>query len=119
MLMRVRVPALRERLEDIRAVAEALLRNASPFDTIRCSQALIDRFCNYEWHRNITELRSVLRRLLLQPHGGLLDVCHLDDLISSDESCFGFLPASVRPIPSPNSSSFLVHSLSPQSRSLQ
>lgn len=119
MLMRIRVPALRERVEDIRAVAEALLRNASPFDTIRCSQALIGRFCNYDWPGNITELRSVLRRLLLQPHGGLLDVSHLDDLICSDENYFGFLHASVRPIPPPNGSGSLIHSLSPQSRRLQ
>ncbi len=30
--------------EDIRAISEAFLRNASPFERIRCSQALIDRF---------------------------------------------------------------------------
>ena len=68
MLLRVRVPALRERIEDLRAIAEAFLRNASPFEKIRCSQALIDRFCAYDWPGNVTELRTVLRRLLLQPH---------------------------------------------------
>jgi DNA-binding NtrC family response regulator len=66
LLVRVRVPALRERVEDIRAIAEAFLRNASPFDAIRCSQALIDKFCAYNWPGNINELRSVLRRLLLE-----------------------------------------------------
>ena len=44
LLVRVRVPALRERVEDIRAIAESFLRNASPFETVRCSQALIDKF---------------------------------------------------------------------------
>jgi DNA-binding NtrC family response regulator len=91
MLRRVRVPALRERVEDLRALAEAFLRNTSPFEKIRCSQALIDRFCAYEWPGNVTELRSVLRRLLLQPHTGLLDVRHLAELIYRDESCLGFM----------------------------
>ena len=63
MLMRVRMPALRERVEDIRAIADAFLRNASPLGTVRCSQALIDKFCSYNWPGNITELRAVLRRL--------------------------------------------------------
>jgi two-component system nitrogen regulation response regulator NtrX len=91
LLVRVRVPALRERVEDIRAIAEAFLRNVSPFDAIRCSQALIDKFCAYSWPGNITELRSVLRRLLLEPHNGLLDVRHLADLMCRDESCFSLL----------------------------
>jgi DNA-binding NtrC family response regulator len=91
LLVRVRVPALRERVEDIRAIAEAFLRNASPFKSIRCSQALIDKFCAYNWPGNITELRAVLRRLLLETHNGLLDVRHLADLMCRDESCFSLL----------------------------
>ena len=121
MLLRVRVPALRERVEDLRAMAEAFLRNASPFEKIRCSQALIDRFCAYDWPGNVTELRSVLRRLLLQPHTGLLDVHHLADLIYRDESCFGFMQGT-RPIASPVSSGYSGHCLAepnPESRNLQ
>lgn len=95
-LLRVRVPALRERLEDIRPIAEAFLRNASPFERIRCSQALIDRFCEYDWPGNVTELRSVLRRLLLEPHNGLLDVRLLADLMYRDESCFSLLQGPFR-----------------------
>jgi DNA-binding NtrC family response regulator len=119
MMMRVRVPALRERLEDIRAIAETFLRNASPYDTIRCSQALIDRFCSYDWPGNITELRSVLRRLLLRSHSGLLDVRHLADLICRDESCFRFLPGSTRPMPASSGSGFFLHPPSTESRSRQ
>ena len=90
-LLRVRIPALRERVEDIRPIAESFLRNASPFERIHCSQALIDRFCGYDWPGNVTELRTVLRRLLLEPHTGLLDVHHLADLIYRDETCFALL----------------------------
>jgi sigma-54 dependent transcriptional regulator, acetoin dehydrogenase operon transcriptional activator AcoR len=96
LLLRVRIPALRERVEDIRAIAEAFLRNASPFDAILCSQALIDKFCTYNWPGNITELRFVLRRLLLEAHNGLLDVRHLADLMCRDESCFSLLQGGYR-----------------------
>lgn len=88
MVRRIQLPALRERIEDIRPIAEAFLRNASPFESVRCSQALIDRFCEYYWPGNITELRSILRRLLLESHSGLLDVRQLDDLMCRDQSCF-------------------------------
>lgn len=91
LLLRVRVPALRERVEDIRAIAESFLRNASPLQRVRCSQALIDKFCAYHWPGNVHELQLVLRRLLLEPHNGLLDVRHLADLICRDESCFALL----------------------------
>jgi DNA-binding NtrC family response regulator len=76
-LLHVRVPPLRERLEDLRAIAEAFLCSASPYERICCSQALIDRFCGYDWPGNISELRSVLRRMLLENHHGLLDLRHL------------------------------------------
>jgi DNA-binding NtrC family response regulator len=99
MLLPVRVPALRERLEDIRAIAESFLRNASPFERIRCSQALIDRFCRYDWPGNVAELRSVLRHLLLEPHNGLLDVRHLADLMCRDETCFALLQGGHRCAP--------------------
>jgi len=94
LLVRVRVPALRERVDDIRAIAEAFLRTASPFETTRCSQALIDKFCAYSWPGNITELRAVLRRLVLEAHHGLLDVRHLADLMCRDENCFSLLQGS-------------------------
>jgi len=97
LLLRVRVPALRERVEDIRAIAESLLRDASPLERIRCSQALIDRFCGYDWPGNVAELRSVLRHLLLEPHNGLLDLRHLANLMCRDETCFALLQGGHRP----------------------
>ena len=118
MLLRVRVPALRERVEDLRPIAEAFLRNAAPFEKIRCSQALIDRFCAYDWPGNVTELRSVLRRLLLQPHTGLLDVRHLADLVYRDEGCFGFLQGT-RPVPAQISTGLLSQGASPENRNRQ
>ena len=117
MLLRVRVPALRERLEDIRAIAESFLRNASPFGRIRCSQALIDRFCGYDWPGNVAELRSVLRHLLLEPHNGLLDVRHLADLMCRDETCFALLQGGHRS--APIETAFIHHQPSTEGGSVQ
>jgi two-component system response regulator AtoC/two-component system response regulator HupR/HoxA len=90
-LLPVRMPPLRERIEDIRPIAESFLRNASPFERVHCSQALIDKFCAYQWPGNVTELRSVLRRLLLEAHHGLLDVRHVADLMCRDATCFALM----------------------------
>jgi DNA-binding NtrC family response regulator len=117
LLVRVRVPALRERVEDIRALAEAFLRNAVPLETIRCSQGLIDQFCAYGWPGNIGELHTVLRRLLLEPHRGLLDVRQLADGMGRDESCFAMLQGEYR-VPG-QESGVNPFALSPESRSVQ
>jgi len=117
LLLRIRVPALRERVEDIRSIAETFLHNALPFDRVRCSQALIDRFCAYNWPGNVTELRGVLRRLLLEPHNGLLDVRQLADLMCRDETCFALLQGGHRP---PQlQAGFIFRDSSAASRSLQ
>jgi|GEM_PF-1489819 len=91
LLTRVRVPALRERVEDIRAIAETFIHSFSPFETIRCSQALIDTFCRYDWPGNVRQLRLVLRRLLMEPHGCTLDMCNLAELMYLDETCFALV----------------------------
>jgi len=117
MLLRVRVPSLRERIEDIRAIAEAFLRDASPFERIRCSQALIDRFHRYDWPGNITELRSVMRRLLLEPHTSLLDIRHLADAMYRNETSFTLLQGPHGP--SPIETSFIHRDSQPESRGPQ
>jgi DNA-binding NtrC family response regulator len=91
-LRRVRMPSLRERRADIELIAEAFLRKARPYSSIRCSPALIERLCMHDWPGNVTELRSVLRRLLLEPHGDLLDVHHLDKLMSDEDAYITPMP---------------------------
>jgi DNA-binding NtrC family response regulator len=116
-LRRVQLPALRERIEDIRPIAEAFLRNASPFEKVHCSQPLIEKFCAYDWPGNVTELRSVLRRLLLDAHNGLLDVRHLANLMCRDATCFALMQGVPPSMPMPGG--LLQHTASLEDRSLQ
>jgi DNA-binding NtrC family response regulator len=119
LLLQIHVPPLRERVEDIRAIAESFLHNLAPFDRVRCSQALIERFCCYAWPGNITELRSVLRRLLLENHNGLLDLRHLAKLMYRDETCFALLQGGHPSSPSHIPASFIPRDVSQESRSVQ
>ncbi len=96
LLLRIHVPPLRERAEDIRAIAEAFLCHECPFERIVCSQELIEKFCAYHWPGNIFELRSVLRRLLLESHSGVLDVCHVAGLMGRDQNCLSLLQGGHR-----------------------
>ena len=109
-MLRVRLPALRERVEDIPAIAEAFLRNVSPFERIRCSQALIDKFCAYDWPGNVTELHTILRRLVMEPHYGILDVDHLSGMTCRDEMSFVQLQSILGLCP-PAETSFIHHDL--------
>lgn len=101
LVQRVRVPALCERIEDIRPITESFLRNASPFERVRCSQAMYEKFCAYDWPGNVTQLRGVLRRLMMLPHDGFLDIGLLAELMFHDDTCYALLegmpPASQMP----------------------
>jgi len=59
-VLTVRLPPLRERRDDIPAIAQALLRRNHP--SARLSADAIDALCRYDWPGNIRELRNVLTR---------------------------------------------------------
>jgi DNA-binding NtrC family response regulator len=74
-------PSLRERLEDIPALAQNLLdrlhedRGLVPAPLTAAAQSLLRR---HPWPGNIRELRNVLERALLNGAGGPLDAADLD-----------------------------------------
>jgi transcriptional regulator with PAS, ATPase and Fis domain len=59
-VLTVRLPPLRERREDIPAIAKALLRRNHP--SARLSPDAVDALVQYDWPGNIRELRNVLTR---------------------------------------------------------
>ena len=77
----LRLPALRERMEDLGALAEALLAEQST-RTGRRGRALTEtalaRLRGYGWPGNIRELANVLERATILGDGAVLDVDTID-----------------------------------------
>lgn len=119
MFLRLRIPPLRERIEDIRALAEAFLRQTAPFERIRCSPALIDRFCAYDWPGNIAELQSVLLRLMVEQHHGILDVRHLAAQMHGNRACLAMMRGTLPPEAPGIHPGFLQLGILGENRSLQ
>jgi DNA-binding NtrC family response regulator len=68
----VRVPALRERPEDVRPLAELFLRRMSGESKRPCkpfSAEALDSLVAYRWPGNIRELRNVVERAILFANG--------------------------------------------------
>ncbi|HTB21554.1 MAG TPA: sigma-54 dependent transcriptional regulator [bacterium] len=63
----IRVPPLRERMEDIPLLVEALLQRLSP--SSRLSAAALKRLLAHPWPGNVRELRNVLERAVLLAKG--------------------------------------------------
>ena len=90
-MVRVWIPPLRQRPEDIPTLVEFFLHQISPYHKVRCSNELMERLCAYSWPDNVAELRTVLRRLLMQAHRNFLDVEHLISLASQDGRGLGLI----------------------------
>lgn len=73
----LKVPALRERIEDVPLLANALLAEESHGRRLSLSPQAIDRLVNHSWPGNITELRSVIRRAVI---GAAHDVIEATDI---------------------------------------
>ena len=63
----VRVPALRERAEDIIPMAEFLIRKHTPPGTapVQIPPSLENAFLNYDWPGNVRELENMIRKFLV------------------------------------------------------
>jgi DNA-binding NtrC family response regulator len=80
---RIRVPPLRERREDILALAEHLLASLNPEpSTVKplLSEESLVRLRQYDWPGNVRELRNVLQQALLVARDGLILPAHLPPL---------------------------------------
>ena len=65
-VINLRVPALRERRDDIARLAEFLLvKHSGGAPPPRISPTLLDALTNYEWPGNIRELENIVRKLLI------------------------------------------------------
>ena len=89
----IRLPALRERLGDIEALAEVLLEDIARRSGLAqkgLSAEAIDRLAAHDWPGNIRELRNVLEQAALMTDGAVLQASDLDAALA---------PGSGSPLP--------------------
>jgi DNA-binding NtrC family response regulator len=72
----IRVPALRERLEDLPGLTRAILRDLGKPDHELAPEAL-EALMAYSWPGNIRELRNIVERAIILGGGGPIQVAHL------------------------------------------
>lgn len=73
----IHLPALRERIEDVPLLAEALLARVAPRRNLRLSEAALACLMVYDYPGNVRELRNVLERATLLCDGDLILPEHL------------------------------------------
>jgi DNA-binding NtrC family response regulator len=74
----LRIPPLRERADDLPALAERLLAQLAPArGHLELSPRAVAQLQRYSWPGNVRELRNVLERATILSRGGLLDVADL------------------------------------------
>src|SRR3954469_9192621 len=78
-VVRVSVPPLRQRPEDIVLLAEHFLRQYAGNRRARLTPASLARMQRYGWPGNVRELRNVMERACLVGRGDLIDVGDLQD----------------------------------------
>jgi DNA-binding NtrC family response regulator len=82
----IRLPALRERLSDIEALAEALLDDMARRSGLAAKGLAVDaldRLASRDWPGNIRELRNVLEQSALMTDDRVLTAAHLDGAAAS------------------------------------
>ncbi len=88
----IRLPALRERLEDLPLLAASLLGRVAPDRHLQLSEAAMAALMQHPFRGNIRELRNVLERLSLLCDGDRIEASHVAQALS--------VHLSARPTPS-------------------
>ena len=81
---KLRIPALRERREDIMEFAEFFIQKANAAfskKVIKFEETARDLMLRYDWFGNIRELQNVINRAVLLSEGSIIEVSHLPDEI--------------------------------------
>jgi two-component system nitrogen regulation response regulator GlnG len=94
----IRVPALRERLDDIEMLAQHFLARAGhALAHLPLSPTVLHELRQREWPGNVRELRNVIEHAAVMSRGGPLTVQHLPQVplqrVASNQTANTFLPA--------------------------
>jgi two-component system, NtrC family, nitrogen regulation response regulator NtrX len=74
-VMEIRVPPLRDRLEDIPILVEQVLQEFCAADNVpavHVSPELLEKLSHHAWLGNIDQMRNCIHSMLLRPHGPVL-----------------------------------------------
>ncbi|MFH1195278.1 MAG: sigma 54-interacting transcriptional regulator [bacterium] len=77
-VIRIEIPALRERKDDIPALAQFFVTKENP--EIKISKGVIEQLTEYEWKGNVRELESIIKRALIYVKSENRDIIKLNDL---------------------------------------
>lgn len=99
-VIQIRVPPLRERLEDLGDISQALLKriaaDAGVEPVPQLTPGALRRLCAYGFPGNVRELENLLHRALALSGAAQLDAADLDlpDAVGLDDSGFGAIPSA-------------------------
>ncbi len=82
----IRLPPLRERLEDLPVLVEALREELRLCNKVRIPDEVLRALGAYDFPGNVRELRNVLERACLLADGGEIEVAHLPERIRAAAS---------------------------------
>ncbi len=77
----IRIPALRERMEDLPLLVESLLKRLESEHPLRLHPETLRLLRRYEFHGNIRELRNILEWASVMADDGLIRPQHLPDYV--------------------------------------
>ena len=79
----VRLPALRDRKEDIPLLIDTFLKRICPTRNAQVTERALFFFSRYDFPGNIRELRNMLERSLVMADDNLIDIEHIPDEVKS------------------------------------
>jgi DNA-binding NtrC family response regulator len=79
-VFQISLPPLRDRLEDVPAISQAIIANLNAKHGCRVAglhPSVIEKFVHHEWPGNVRELRNVLERAIILAGSGVIQLRHL------------------------------------------
>lgn len=96
-VVRIEVPPLRERREDIPALADHFIKKLNTSMTkeiVGLTPAALDRLIGYSWPGNVRELENSIERAFIVCHDTHIDECHLPNEVLSSQSSASATPTT-------------------------
>jgi two-component system response regulator PilR (NtrC family) len=94
---KVRIPPLRDRVDDIRALAEYFIRKRClqlNMEIRRITPEAMSVLCDYDWPRNVSELKVLINQLVKQLNPPSIDVSVLPGYMADLGETYTILPAA-------------------------